>query len=258
MLRALPVLAFLALSLCIAPSSAMCHEFLLKPVQVQVSPNAEVPFSVVSAHVFMVSEEMEPLDKVSARLFQGNTVTDVELVANPTLMTLDGRIQPAGKGTAILAGHRRPMIWTKTTRGWKQGSKKGLAGVVSSGNYEKFCKTLVTVGESDDGYRRVVGHKLEIVPGSDPSRLEVGDEFEVQVLLDGKPASPGMVLATYDGFSDQPNTYAYFTEAYGEGLCKVKITHPGLWMIRVQETADQPTDDYDKHVMRAVLMFEVR
>jgi uncharacterized GH25 family protein len=255
--RLLPLL-LAVLVVCFSAVPAAAHEFILKPVQLSTSSEGVVPFSVVSAHVFMISEEMEPLEKVKVRLYQDGSVSGVDLAPNKMLMTLDGQIHPAEEGTSVLAGHRLPMIWTKTTRGWKQGSKKDLQGVISSGNYEKFCKTLVTVGESDDGFKRVVGHKLEIVPVTDPAKLSPGDELELKILLEGEPASPNMVLATYAGFTDLPNTYAYFTEPYGKGRCKVKITHPGVWMIRVQKTLDQSTADYDKHVLRAVLVFEVR
>ena len=40
-------------------------------------------------------------------------------------------------------------------------------------------------------------------------------------------------------------------------MAKVKITHPGLWMVRVQHSAPERTDDYDRYVARAVLMFLV-
>jgi hypothetical protein len=37
-----------------------------------------------------------------------------------------------------------------------------------------------------------------------------------------------LTLATYDGFSKEENTYAYYTEGHKDGTAKVKITHPGV------------------------------
>ena len=54
-----------------------------------------------------------------------------------------------------------------------------------------------------------------------------------------------------------PNTYTYFTETDGSGIAKVRITHPGTWMVRVQHKVAVPTPDYDQHVMRAILVFGV-
>ncbi len=80
--------------------------------------------------------------------------------------------------------------------------------------------------------------------------------MEFRILFDGKPFSTN-VYATFDGFSDNANTYAYFTETDEGGSAKVKITHPGTWMVRVQHEINGATEDYDKHVMRAVLVFGV-
>lgn len=237
---------------------ANAHEFILKPTKLTVKKGQTVPFSVVSAHVFMVSEEMEPLDKVETTLILNGKSTPIALTANEPAMTLEGAATPAAEGTAILAGHRKGMIWTQTTSGWKQASKKGLSGVIKSGMYEKFCKTFLTVGKNDNSFAKPVGQRLEIIPLTNPALAHPGDEIEFKVLFDGKPLSVDKVLATYDGFTKTPNTYAYFTEPYGEGLAKVKVSHPGIWMVRVEHAIAQPTDDYDSLAMRSVLVFEVK
>ena len=43
-----------------------------------------------------------------------------------------------------------------------------------------------------------------------------------------------------------------------DGTAKVKITHPGVWMVRVQQTIPERTEDYDRCVVCAVLLFEVK
>ena len=37
----------------------------------------------------------------------------------------------------------------------------------------------------------------------------------------------------------------------------MKITQQGIWMVRVQHTTPEHTEDYDRYVARAVLLFEV-
>lgn len=247
----------LAAALVLFPVLVQAHEFILKPDQLSLKGQKEVPFSVISAHVFMVSEEMEPAEHVSVALHSGSAATSVAVVPNESAMTLEGRAPIEGDGAAILAGHREGMIWTQTTKGWKQASKKGLDGVIKSGKYEKFCKSVIT-GATSKGFDKVVGQRLEIVPLDDPASLKTGDEMRVKVLFDGKPVSSGALTATYDGFSQVPNTWAYLTETYEKDVARIKIDAPGVWMVRAQQTIDEPTEDYDTHVIRSVLVFEVK
>ncbi|BBO85052.1 nickel transporter [Desulfosarcina ovata subsp. sediminis] len=248
--------ALLVLSLLIV-SPLPAHEFIVKPVTMTPHPGQQLPFSVISAHVFMVSEEMEPAEQVVMALNRDGKTTPLTLVKNPTLMTLDGSMELADEGTYLLCGHRKGVIWTNTTQGWKQASKKGLSNVISSGKYEKFCKTLINVGHPDDGYKETVGHALEIVPLDDPAALSPGDEGRFQVLFKGAPLSSA-VYATYDEFSSHPNTWAYMTETDENGVAHIKLHHEGCWMIRVENKIKQATKDYDVHVMRAVLVFNIK
>lgn len=254
-LRNCIMVASICLLACMA-TSIQAHEIIVKPILFKINPGQKLPFSVVSAHVFMVSEEMEPADQVEVFMVDSTGARPLTVKENLMLMTLDGQVTPEQEGTIILTAHRKGMIWTKTTQGLKQGSKKKLAGVLSSGKYEKFAKTIVSVEKHDDNYKKIVGHKLEIVPLSNPALARVGDDIAFQVLYEGRPLN-AQVYATYDGFSDVEDTYAYFTQTHGNGTATVKITHPGTWMVRVEKTDHQPTDDYDNHVMRAVFAFHV-
>ncbi len=236
---------------------ASAHEFLIKP---DVSPTGEqlkqkIPFGVISCHVFMKSEEMEPIENVEVFLVQGKKSTPVKLHKNESRLTLDGEVE-AALGTSIIAGHRQGIVWTKTSKGWKQGSKTKYTGVLSSGKYEKFCKTLIKRGKNDEGWKQVIGHNLEIVPLQDPSNVKIGEELAVRIMHQGKPLTT-KVWATIDGFSDHPNTWAYCTESDNQGTAYIKITAPGLWMIRTENINTQETKDYDKHVQRANLLFTV-
>jgi len=148
------------------------------------------------------------------------------------------------------------MIWTKTTEGWKQESKKNLSGVISSGVYEKFAKAYLAGKNGSETYQEPVGHRLEIITSENPATLKSGEDLKVKVLFDGKPLKTEL-YATYDGFSSSPNTYAYFSSTDENGLARVRITSEGTWMVRVQHEIDQPTEDYDKHVLRAVFLFGV-
>lgn len=252
------LLPLLCLALIFAAFPAQAHEFLVKPVKLTVQKGEVVPFSVISSHVMMVSEEVEPQEHVKLALVEGKSSTALSVTPNPMLFTLDGQLKAKREGTAILAGHREGVVWTQTTKGWKAASMKGLDGVIQSNKYEKFCKTLLTVEHGDDGWKQVLGQKLEIVPLSDPTMARPGDELGFKVLLDGKPVTTNGVLATYDGFSYETMAFAYSGEPRDDGSVWVKVTAPGVWMVRVEHKINQPTEDYNGHVIRSVLIFEVQ
>jgi len=44
------------------------------------------------------------------------------------------------------------------------------------------------------------------------------------------------------------NTYAYFSEGQRDDTAKVKITNPGLCMVRMWHTTPEHTEDYDRYV----------
>jgi uncharacterized GH25 family protein len=201
----------------------------------------------------MKSEELEKPSNVAAS-YNGKAI---ELTPNRVYQSFDGLVVLGTPGAAILRGHRKGDVWSKTTQGMKPGDRSTLKGVIESRLYEKFCKTILIVDGDSSGFDRIVGDMLEIVPLDDPSKLRAGDDIRVRILYDGKPVSPE-VTATYDGFSDTANSYAYFTEPYAEGEAKIKVSHPGLWMVRTQYVANTKGPNYEKHIMRAVLVFQVK
>lgn len=257
MKRMLLLFAFFTLTIGMA-ATAGAHEFLVRPVKFLAAEGELVPFSVLSAHIMMISEEVEPLEFVDLALFDGSGTTELNVVANENLLMADGRVAFKTPGTAILAGHRRGVVWTQTTKGWVQGSKKGLTDVIKSNKYEKFSKAFVTVGTADHSWKKPLGHKLELMPLAAPTTLSVGDVLPVQILVDGKPAAAGTVLATYDGFSYDEMAFAGSYEPSGEGIANIHITAPGVWMVRVEYKVEGDSEEYNDHVLRSVMLFEAR
>lgn len=232
----------------------LAHEFILVPQSWQsYSLGQQLPFSLVSSHVFMKSEELENPANVKV-VYMGK---DIPVTANEDFKTYTGTLTIGEPGAALLHGHRLGEVWSKTPKGVLKGDRSTLKGVIWTRKYEKFCKTFIPVDGKTEGWETKTGDTLEIVPLNNPLQLNLGDELEVQVLYNGKPVSPETVTATYDGFTDSPNAYAYFTEPYGEGHAKIKISAPGFWMVRVQYIVDETAANYQQHAMRAVLAFPV-
>ena len=233
---------------------ALAHEFILVPQPWDsYSSGQQLPFNLVSSHVFMKSEELENPANVKVD-YMGK---EIAVKANEDFKTYTGSLTIGDPGAALLHGHRLGEVWSKTSKGVVKGDRSTLKGVVWARKYEKFCKTFIAVDGKNQGWDVKTGDVLEIVPLNNPLELKTGDELKIQVLYKGKPVSPEAVTATYDGFTDSPNAYAYFTEPYGEGHAKIKISATGFWMVRVQYIVDEKGANYEQHVMRAVLAFPV-
>ena len=228
-------------------STIQAHEFIIKPAALRVNAGDKVPFSVLSTHVFMSGEELLSVKTVKASLLEGNESADLPLKENNILQTLDGTATVHTKGTAMIAGHLLEPVETLTAQD---------TGKAQRARFEKFSKTLIVVEASDRNYEKVLGHRLEIVPTTDSTAARIGDELVFRILFDGKPLQTN-VFATYDGFSRYYNTYAYATESR-DGIARVKITHPGAWLVRVERRMAVAEKDYDLHVLKAILVFPVQ
>lgn len=61
-------------SLCLVGTTtlASAHEFIVKPDKMQAAKGESVGVQAQAAHVFMISEEAEPVETVVVELIQGN------------------------------------------------------------------------------------------------------------------------------------------------------------------------------------------
>lgn len=255
MKKALGILSLVLVVCCSGPVFA--HEIVVKPGPCEAAVGVGVPFGVHSAHVFIQSEELETPADVKAFVVVDGKPVDVKLTPDAKTFVFDGEATFAKPGAGMILVHRLPQVWSLTPEGMKKGTKKELPGATKSTAYEKFAKAIVPVGGSDAGFDAVVGQRLELVPLTDPATIKVGQDMDVKVLLDGQP-TPAVVLATYDGFTKNPNSYAYYTETGDTGVAKVRITHPGLWMVRTESKGPATDKTVDQEALRSTLTFCVK
>lgn len=98
--------------------------------------------------------------------------------------------------------------------------------------YTKFAKTFVEVagGAPQKGFNQRVGHKLEIIPLSNPCGWKVGDKVKVRVLRDGQPASGLRISSGHEGLDK--HTYIEHATTDIDGAALFKLSRPGLWFFR--------------------------
>ncbi len=241
----------------LASPAARAHEYIVKPGVMQVAAGAKVPFSVSSSHVFMTSEELEDAEDNSVALFADGKRQSLPLIRREATFTYEGEATAPTSGTFMLLGARLPQVWSLTPEGLKRGTPVTLPGATSPMKIEKFSKTLINLSPTDEGFKTVVGDRLEIVPISNPATLRPGQDMTVKIMFDGQPLST-RVYATYDGFTDTPNTYAYVTETKDDGTARVRATKVGLWMVRVEQRMAERAPGHERYMGRAVLVFEVK
>ena len=161
------------------------------------------------------------------------------------------------EGTYIIAAQRKAGFYTKTARGGKAKSKKGLDDVIRC-SYSYMCmKAVANVGKGGRA-DRVVGQPIEIIPLENPGNLRVGDYLPIRVVADGKPYA-GDVFATYAGFSAEKNTFAYATKTDKKGEARIKILQSGIWLVKVSHEipyADPAQCDIQSYVGTLTFMVE--
>ncbi len=247
----------------LAAASAGAHELMLKPSKM-TSPGGEaLHVEIHSAHRFIVKEEVEDVTRIKAGLFEGGKVVASEMKGNEPNLCIDFNVTPKGEGASIIVAEKDGKPWSVTSEGGKSGTRKELEAqgltVKSTNKYDKFSKAIVNASKEDKNFAAVVGHKLEIVPVTNPADAKAGDYVQVKVLLHGQPASLP-VWATWDGFeTEHENTWAYYTESNAEGIAFIKITHPGLWLIRSVKNGEPGVPgEIDAVNLRSVLTIEVK
>lgn len=228
--------------LCLSAFTAGAHEFLVKPDATVIAEGQPLGVSLYITEVYIKPDRLPPAGSSELAIVTAKGATLVPLTedkagkrlhATVTAPAGDGFILAAQTGRIRAASERNP----KSTR------------------MESFSKALVNVGEGDI-HGTALGTRLEVVPVSSPAGLKAGDTLTVKVLFDGKPAA-GRVQATYDGHTDKEHGYVVRTESGADGIARIKVTAPGLWLVRTKAVRDGGARDADVYEASASLLFRV-
>ena len=119
---------------------------------------------------------------------------------------------------------------------FSKGTKEGHSNIISSTYSQQFAKSLILSGSGNaDNISHVFGHKLEIVPITNPYAIinNRGGEMLVKVLFDGKPVQHKKVYAMYEGYSsDDAASCAVSTD--DKGIARLRIDHWGPWVVKTR------------------------
>jgi uncharacterized GH25 family protein len=237
---------------------------ILRPADFSAPGGTELPIELQSTHVFIVKEEVEDVSSIRAGIFQDGKLVESVLEPNEPDLRIDFTVKiPDGKSSAIVIANKAGEVWSVTPDGSKPGTRKSFEDqgikVTRASRTDKFAKVIINASESDKNFAAAVGQELEIVPVTNPASVRTGQYFKVRVLHGGQPAS-FPVYATYDGFvREYQNTYAYYTEPDADGVANIKITAPGIWIIRASKDNEPGVPgEFDTRSIRSILTIQVK
>lgn len=237
------VLSLWVVGLC-APTRVAAHDSWLVAGKNTAAVDESVRLAFVTAEVFPISEQAAKPDRVAEwivalgeqrRKVEGFSVEKEELAASvkfdrPGLYVVGVAMQASfielsaedfteyledEKATAALAAYRRGP-----------GDQPGREF------YAKFAKTFVEVagGASQKTFNQPIGHKLEIIPLSNPCTWKDGDNVKVRVLKHGQPAAGLRISSGHEGLDK--HTYVEHAVTDIDGAARFKLTRGGLWFFR--------------------------
>src|SRR5207247_2343247 len=151
-----------------------------KPFSTTVEAGERFSVGVLSTRIFMRSQKLEAAKDVRIELCtEGKREPPVPLSRNHIALTIDASAAAPSSPTFIVCAARLAQI-SSPANGDRAGGSRRI---------EQFAKALVNLSVGDDGYRAIVGDRLEIVPVTNPAAAKVGDEITFKVLFEGQPLS---------------------------------------------------------------------
>ncbi len=242
----------LALGLCLHAGAAGAHDLWLSCPQAKAGQKLVIEMGY--GHKFPQSEPLDPklVDELYVIGPQGKIST------SPLAGMKYQSARPLAQGSYLVVGSSKPQWYSLSPDGWVNKPKNQVPEAIRCVRAVKYAKTLVNLGGKPGQVSKPVGQPLEIVPLADPAALKAGDELPVQVLLNGKPLAKAEVMATFAGFSRE-GAMAFYAKTDDKGLVKVKLWHPGRWLVRTgHKTPFKDPARCDTFSQGAALTFELK
>ncbi len=235
----------MAAALLAAASPARAHDSWLVCSAGSVNSGEEVWLAFVTGEVFPMGEAATDPARVAAFVdVLGEERRDVHGYA-PEDNGLAVRRRLEVGGVHVLGCALRPRLLEMKAEDFdkylaseeadealaERRAEKSAGPVVE--RYTKYAKTIVEVhpvGGEDIGYQAPVGHRLEIIPMSNPGQWQALTTVRVQVLLDGHPWPSVAISVGHEGLG--VHEYAARGRTDLDGVASIKLTRPGHWFVK--------------------------
>lgn len=122
-------------------------------------------------------------------------------------------------------------------------------------SYVRNAKLIVQVGSKlDDGYKKVTGLPLEIIPEKNPANYRKGDMVYFKVLFEGKPLF-GARAFVWNKVEDRTYTQPIYSQQ--DGRIEVRLFNDGDWMVSVVTMMPSKDTQTDWRSYWGTLVFHV-
>jgi nickel transport protein len=243
------------LSFLLSASWAHAHMFWLNVNYDTPKAGEPVQVEIGFGHKFPQDEEIK-----TARLGPVRAVgPDGRAVALKKLSPITYELVPKADGVYVITAQLVPGFVTRTPRGMKMQTKKGVPDANYCFRFDMAAKTLVNVGKPKSGFDRRGHSTLEIMPLKNLNSLKVGETLPVKVMFQGKPLAGAEVKFTHDGWSDPDKPFAILGKTNTRGEIQVKPDKPGRWLlIASHKTPYANPEECDENFYGASLTWRVR
>ncbi len=235
----------------IAPTSALAHDSWLIADKSTANDGDVVWLSFVTGEVFPLGETATPAARVGQFVDRVDDKTTDITGYKPRDKGLSIRRPLAGPGLHVIGCALSPhLIEMKPDDFEKYLRAERAEGALAAfqrrqrhesskaepivEEYTKFTKTIIEVSpaDDDDGYALPLGHRLEIVPLSNPCRWKAGQTVRIKVLLDGYPWPDVNVSIGHE--DRKAHDYVAQTRTDAKGTASITLSRPGHAFIKAQ------------------------
>jgi len=264
MTRARPTLSLLA-ALLLPPLAgaaipAVAHDFWIEPSTYRPQPLQRVALRHRVGEHFLG----DPAPRDEALLLRFAAIAGDGEQQVPGIHGRDpaGIAQAPASGTLVVAYQSRGSI-AELDRGRaaRYAEEEGVAAQLPAGwqsrpllrdLFSRSVKSLlVPRGGRSDGFDRVVGLPLELVPLADPSRLAAGGALPLRLLFEGRPAA-GIQVAALSRL-DPSQAVRARTDADGEAT--LLLPRGGEWLVKAVKVVPATSAGADFASLWASLTF---
>lgn len=102
--------------------------------------------------------------------------------------------------------------------------------------YSRYAKTLIQAGPATGGHDRVVGMRLELIPGANPYAMASGQSLPLTLMFEGKPLA-GVLVVAINRAEPKPPVRARTDRA---GHVSLSLPRGGAWLVKAVHMVPAP------------------